>query len=359
MRQLLQKLLMLLLIKLIITIQLSAQQEKLFKLKDPGSWTMVLIPDPQSYVKFEQNQPIMDIITTWIKANIDELNIKLVMCTGDLVDNNTDLIPDPKYGGNQNGWQQWSAISNSFKKLDNVIPYILCVGNHDIETSCGECRYSQFNSFFPPGRNLLTKNLLVEMFPNASGIRTMENAYYQFISPQGVSFLIFSLEFLPRDAVVQDVSNIVHKEQYKNNKVIILTHSYLESDSTRFRNENYPLKDVTNGELLWQKLIASSINIEMVICGHKAGDSHRENVGYRIDKNAGNRNVHQILFNAQWEGGGPNGNGGDGWIRIFEFLPDKKTVFVRTFSPLFAISPSTREKAFRVENYDQYTFKLY
>ena len=92
-----------LIIQSIIVIQLSAQQEKLFKLKDANSWVMVLIPDPQSYVKFEQNQPIFEIITTWIKTNIDALNIKLVMCTGDLVDNNNDIIPDPDYGGNQTG----------------------------------------------------------------------------------------------------------------------------------------------------------------------------------------------------------------------------------------------------------------
>ncbi len=104
-------------------------------------------------------------------------------------------------------------------------------------------------------------------------------------------------------------------------------------DNSRGVKTGYPLKGAT-GEELWQRLIGPSANIEMVLCGHKAGSSHREHVGYRIDKNAGNKDVHQILFNAQWEGGGPNGNGGDGWIHIFEFLPDRKRVSVRTFSPL-------------------------
>jgi len=362
MKHILQKLFILLIIQLIIQLiistQLQAQQEKILKLKNPNSWTMVLIPDPQSYVKSEQNQPIMDIITNWIKANIDEMNIKLVMCTGDLVDNNKDTIPDPKYGGNQNGWQQWNAISRSFKKLDNKVPYILCVGNHDIETSNGEGRYSQFNSWFPPNGNKLTENLLVDMLPNASGIKTMENAYYKFISPQGVPFLIFSLEFNPRDTIVKQAIKIVHQKKYENYKGIILTHSYLKADNTRIKKEDYLLKDVTCGEKLWQELIAPSKNIEMVFCGHIAGNSHRENVGYRVEKNAANKDVHQILFNAQWEGGGPNGNGGDGWIRIFEFSPDKKTVFVKTFSPFFAISPSTVDKAFRTEDYDQFYFTL-
>lgn len=345
----------LLIVHLTIVVYAFAQQDNILKLDDPDSWTMVLIPDPQAYVKFERNQPIMDLITTWIKTNVDELNIELVMCTGDLVDNNTDVIPEPKYGGDQSGWQQWSAISRSFEKLDNVVPYILCVGNHDMEMSPG--RYSQYNSWFAPNRNLLTQNLLVEMFPNASGVKTMENAYYEFTSSQGVPFLIFSLEFIPRDTVVRQAIKIVRQKKYSNYKGIILTHAYLNSDNTREVKTGYPLKGAS-GEDLWQKLIAPSSNIEMVLCGHKAGNSHREHVGYRVDKNAGNRVVHQIMFNAQWEGGGPNGNGGDGWIRIFEFLPDKKTVRVKTFSPLFAISPETSEKSFRTEVFDEFEFKL-
>ena len=349
---------------LIITIKLPchAQLNNNLKwnidLEDPNSWTMVLLPDPQAYVKFERNQPLLDIITTWIKTNKENLNIELVLCTGDIVDNNNSIIPEPKYGGDQTAWQQWEAVSRSFNKLNNIVPYILCVGNHDIETKLGECRYSQFNSWFPPNGNPLTYKILVDMFSNPSGAKTLENAYYEFVSPHGVPFLIFSLEFLPRDTIVQQAIKVVHQEKYNSYKGIILTHSYLETDNTRCIKENYPLKDVTNGEDLWTKLIAPSINLEMVICGHKAGKSHREHVGYRVDNNAGNKNVHQILFNAQWEGGGPNGNGGDGWIRIFEFLPDKKTVLVKTFSPLFALSPETVDKAFRIEDYDQFIFEL-
>ena len=358
MKRLIQFHFILLISHFVLGIQLSAQQEKLLKLKDQNSWTLVLIPDPQTYVKFEQNQPLLDIITTWIKSNADGLNTKLVLCTGDLVDNNNDVIPDPEYGGNQTGRQQWNAISQSFRKLDNKVPYILCVGNHDVETAHGEGRYSQFNSFFPPNGNQLTQNLLVDMFPNASGVKTLENAYYQFISPHGVPFLIFSLEFAPRDTIVHQAIQVAKQEKYENSKGIILTHSYLLSNNSRFQKEGYGLQDVTYGEELWQKLVAPSENIEVVISGHIAGNTHREHVGYRVDKNAGNNNVHQIVFNAQWEGGGPNGNGGDGWIRIFEFFPDKKSVFVRTFSPFFASSPETLDKACRTEDYDQFVFEL-
>ena len=65
-----------------------------------------------------------------------------------------------------------------------------------------------------------------------------------------------------------------------------------------------------------------------------------------------------MVFNAQAMGGGWQGNGGDGWLRILEFMPDGKTVQVRTFSPFFAISPSTWHLAWSKEAYNEFTFVL-
>ena len=54
------------------------------------------------------------------------------------------------------------------------------------------------------------------------------------------------------------------------------------------------------------------------------------------------------------QGGGWEGNGGDGWLRILEFLPDGKTVKVSTYSPLFGISPATKHLAHRTGDIDQF-----
>jgi len=63
-----------------------------------------------------------------------------------------------------------------------------------------------------------------------------------------------------------------------------------------------------------------------------------------------------MTFNAQALGGGWHGNGGDGWLRLLEFQGNR--VSVRTFSPLFAISPSTRPLAWGTEAYQSFTFDL-
>src|SRR6187549_155958 len=88
------------------------------------SWSMIMLPDPQNYVKFSRNQPIFELMTTWIQENIDTLNIKVAVCTGDLVDQNDQMVPDGT-NGNENSPAQWKSVSNAFSRLDGRIPYVV------------------------------------------------------------------------------------------------------------------------------------------------------------------------------------------------------------------------------------------
>ena len=113
------------------------------------------------------------------------------------------------------------------------------------------------------------------------------------------------------------------------------------------------------GAALWRKLVQPSSNIQVVLSGHiGAPDDARAHVGFRADKNAAGKKVSQMVFNAQAMGGGWYGNGGDGWLRILEFMPDGKTIKVKTFSPFFAISPTTQQYAWRREAYDEFSFTI-
>ena len=74
---------------LLATISVAAQQRAdRQELSDPGSSTMILLGDPQGYIKYDLNQPLFDLCTAWIADNVDHLNIKAVLCTGDLVEQN-------------------------------------------------------------------------------------------------------------------------------------------------------------------------------------------------------------------------------------------------------------------------------
>ena len=90
----------------------------------------------------------------------------------------------------------------------------------------------------------------------------------------------------------------------------------------------------------------------------KGTGEYENNVAYRVDKNSAGKDVSQMTFNVQYVGGGPEGNGGDGWLRILEFMPDGKTIKVRTYSPLFGISKLTRHLAYRTVPYDQFDIIL-
>ncbi len=331
------------------------------KLTNKNSWSMIVLPDPQTYIKFEQNQPIFSLMTRWIKQNKEKLNIKLVLCEGDLVQQN-NITKGDGINGNQNSLQQWKAIREAFSVLDTIVPYILCTGNHDYGYHSAENRHSQLNSFFVPSEMPTTKNILAGMMPNAFGEKTLENAYYEFTSPFDVKYLIISLEYNPRKTIVEQTKKLISQEKYSDYRVIILTHSYMLSmnDKNKLIDNDYSkLKDITKGKELWENLIFPSKNIDLVFCGHIAGlKGFKDNVGYRKDKNAAGNFVHQMLFNAQADGGGWNGNGGDGWLRILEFLPDKKTIIIKTYSPLFGISPTTKKKAWRKKSYDNFNIEL-
>lgn len=327
-------------------------------LSNPGSWSVIMLPDPQTYQKFERNQPLFELMTAWISDNIKKLNIQLVMCTGDLVEQNEMINPDG-IGGDQPSRRQWASVAKAFNRLDGKVPYILAAGNHDYGYSNISVRRSNYNQYFPVDKNFLTQKMVREVTVNAEGIPTLENAAYEFVSPQGRNFLFFTLEFAPRDTVLAWAKKVAALEKYKNHMAAILTHSYLSSENTRIQKENYPVADGNYGEAMWKKLVQPSANFQLVFSGHIGGENDaRAHVGFRQDKNTVGKKVSQMVFNAQAMGGGWHGNGGDGWLRILEFLPDGKTVKVKTFSPLFAISPTTQQFAWRTAPYDEFEFLI-
>ena len=88
-----------------------AQQQKYTapSLSDSNSWSIIMLPDPQTYQKFERNQPLFELMTAWISENIEKLNIQLVMCTGDLVEQNEMINPNG-IAANQASKQQWASV---------------------------------------------------------------------------------------------------------------------------------------------------------------------------------------------------------------------------------------------------------
>jgi len=339
-------------------------------LENKDSWSVVMIPDVQNYIKYNRNQPILDIMMSWIEDNLDSLNIKMVICVGDLVEQ-SDII-NQGYDGDQSAQKQWETVSKAFSRLNGKVPYIAASGNHDYTIDKTGKRSSRYADFFQIDQNWKNRKSIVQNSTNEDGIPTLENSAYELKSLNGKDYLFMTVEYAPRDTVLTWAKRIAQMEQYNNHRIVLTTHAYLDAKDKRTSGQNrwfiyepysinnqiqkgpmIPLPYSNNGEQIWKKLIEPSSNIEMVLCGHISGE------GYRQDKNQSGKSVHQILFDAQSMGGGHRyGNGGDGWLRVLEFFPDNKTVKVKTFSPLFGISPTTQEHAWKSDARNEFTFQF-
>ena len=201
---------------------------------------------------------------------------------------------------------------------------------------------------------------------------------FEFTAPDGREMLIFALEWGVRQEVIDWANTVAGREEYQEHTAVLLTHAYLYSDSERYdwTNKNTdndvpgntfsgraqganpytygtadlreePAVHTNDGEDLWRELVSRHGNFEMTFNGHVIVGGQ---LGFRTDAGADGQTVNQMLFNAQ-----ADANGGDGWLRLLEFLPDGETVQVKTFSPY-------RERlgldAWRTDPANQFTFKL-
>jgi hypothetical protein len=299
----------------------------------PGSFTIVALPDTQIYCEKYPRHFINQ--TRWIVENQEKYKIKFVTHLGDITNRNTP--------------EQWEVAQEALRVLDGEVPYSLVLGNHD----CG------------PGGNCTTRDTLLNEYVSLktiSGQRTfggvkeegrLDNSYHTF-EAGGNKFLVLALEFGPRDETVAWADRIVAR--YPQHRVLLTTHAYMYYDDTRYdwtkfgkdqkwNPHAYGTAKLAGGtndaQQLWDKLIAKHPNFFMTLNGHVLEDGLGRLTTPRQDAN----DVHQMLVNYQMKT-----EGGEGFLRLIEFLPDKRTVQVKAFSP----STGT----FKTDPQNQFTLQL-
>ncbi|MBN2210119.1 MAG: metallophosphoesterase [Sedimentisphaerales bacterium] len=277
----------------------------------PGSWTLAILPDTQHY---SQSYPGLFLMqTSWLAQNRDRFNIAFTLHLGDITNRNTP--------------QEWQNAQNAMKILDGVIPYALATGNHDYEGKNTPNYNTGINGYFLPSK--------AEEQPTFGGMKEpghLENTYHLF-EAGGCSWIVISLEWAPRDEMVEWANAIMSK--HPDRFGILITHAYLYFDNQRYDHTKghqawNPYKSdapgtKNDGQELWDKLVRKH-NFVFVFNGHVL----RDGTGYRADKNDAGKTVHQVLSNFQMRP-----LGGEGYMRLMEFLPDGKTVKIRSYSPLY------------------------
>jgi hypothetical protein len=289
--------------------------------------TLVVLPDTQFYAAGYPE--IFRAQTTWIAENHVAANLVAVLHEGDIVDGANDPA-------------QWQVASDSFARLDGVLPYLVLAGNHDEDAD----RHGLMDQYFPPSR--------FNQYPWFMGTfeaGKTENSVATVRIGSSV-WLLLALEFGPRHAVVAWADAIL--KAFPTTPAILVTHAYLYNDGSRydvnktppqsFEPDGYnytPLEGMNDGEELWQKLIVGNENVKLVLSGHCLGDpANAMPAAARLTsvRPSGSK-VHQMLANYQICADMscftdyPELRGGNGYLRLLEFDETGGTIHVRTYSP--------------------------
>jgi hypothetical protein len=299
--------------------------------RQAAPFAVVVLPDTQYYAA--DHPEILEAQARWILAQRDAARIALVAHEGDIVD--------------QDEPAQWERAARSLHRLDGAVPYVLSLGNHDYARA-GRfiSRSTRAGQYFPPaafaGR---------PWFKGTFEPGRIENSF-EIVDAGGQSWLILSLEFGPRDAVLGWADHIA--KRYSDLPAIVVTHAYLRSNDSRYDhlvhadpgfNPHLYLGDdrpgaVNDGEEVWRKLIALNDNILFVLCGHDLGDG----VGRLTSARADGTRVQQLLANFQM---GPLGGGG--FLRLMSFFPERRRVEVQTYSPYLDRFKTDPDNQFELE----------
>jgi hypothetical protein len=279
-----------------------------------GSMMLAVLPDTQFYSLLFPG--IYSAQTSWIASNARERRIPYVLHLGDIVNNNTPA--------------EWVHAYQSMSLLDGVVPYALATGNHDYGPS-GDAttRDTLLNDYFP-----FKKQAGMPTFGGAYQDGKLENTYHLFTAG-GRDFIVISLEWGPRDEVVAWANTVM--DMHPERDGILITHAYMNNNDRRYdwADQAHPQDfdphaygtpgGVNDGEELWQKLVRKH-RFVFTLNGHVLGDG----TGYMASVTDLGNTCHQILSNYQFRN-----LGGEGYLRLMEFLRDGKTVKVFTYSPLY------------------------
>jgi hypothetical protein len=294
-----------------------------------GAFTLAVLPDTQYYSLSYPGIYLSQV--SWIVSNVQRLRIPYVFHLGDVVDQNTPL--------------EWARASKAMWLLEGIVPYTITTGNHDLGPSGGATtRDTLLNQYFSYERTATWPT-----FGGAYEAGKLENTYHLF-SAGGRDYIVMSLEWGPRDEVVQWADSVMAQNPRRYG--ILVTHAYLNWNDKRYdHTDTVNPQDfnpyqygtaggVNDGEQLWQKLVRKHAFI-MTLNGHVLGDG----TGYLASVTDKGNICHQMMSNYQFRQ-----LGGEGYMRLLEFEEDAKTVKVYTYSPLY--------DSFLVEPDQSYTIVL-
>ncbi|MCZ8511647.1 metallophosphoesterase [Paenibacillus filicis] len=264
------------------------------------AFSIIIIPDTQTALR--HNPHLMEPMAQWIADHARELNVKMVLQLGDIVDS----------GANDEG-QFVTALATMDRMAKANLPFLICPGNHDYDNLLSQDRsLRMFNQYFGP--HIYRDQ---EWFGGLFEEGCAANMYVK-LEAEGRKLLALALEFGPRDGVLAWADSVL--EAHRDYEVIVITHCFMHIRGERTKSgdglnpKNYAGSlDANDGEDVWQKSLRKHPNVITVFSGHHVPG----NVSYRVDLGEHGNPVFQSFQNWQM-----TENGGEGRFRVLTFLAD-------------------------------------
>jgi hypothetical protein len=264
-------------------------------------FTIVALPDTQFYS--ESYPATFATQTQWIKDNTISKNIAFTVHLGDITDSqHSKSVPVE---------EEWTNAKNAMDILKGL-KYSILPGNHDNLVK-GKIVNTFFNSVFPY-TDFEKYSWYCDHYPQNGN----QNSY-SLVDISGQRLLILSIGYFgPLTQPANELSKMfdwANKAiaKYPERRVIVVTHSMIDNMG-EFSRE---------GILLWERVIKQQKNVFLVLGGHNCTETTVTRSG-----ESGNL-VYILLSDYQCDK-----NGGNGYLRLLEFIPSKSVIHVETFSPL-------------------------
>ncbi|RKX46545.1 MAG: hypothetical protein DRP64_03030, partial [Verrucomicrobia bacterium] len=270
-----------------------------------AAFKMVAIPDTQRLARF--NPAEMEGQTQWIVDNAVAEDIAFVTYLGDVVDDGSNIT-------------QWNNATDAIDLLDGVVPYSVCMGNHDLHDTTnrlagateyidrfGSSRYSGYSWYGGSHRDL---------------------DHYQIFNADGRDWLHINFEYMPDSESLLWAQRVI--DANPTLPVIVSTHAFLTADGELSGNPASSQMGVISngGESQWYQFVKQNDQIFLVMNGHYFDNGGTDlGVANTNIVNSYGHDVFMMCINFQGI------NDDDAHFRILEFDSANNEINATTYDP--------------------------
>ena len=258
----------------------------------PEVYTIAWMSDTQHYSR--EFPDTFYAMTEYLKEAREELNLKYVIHTGDIVASSTKEV-------------QWERAKEAMASIAHI-PTGVCAGNHDVKNSKKD--YSYYYEHF--GRDACSYRICYgESYKDNRG-------HYDLMDIEGSRLLFLYMGYGVEQEGIEWMQDVI--ERHPDRAVIVCTHAYFDT--------NLSLHE--DGELIKREIVEKYPNVYMVLGGHRYNVAR---VPEEIDDDGDgtpDRTVQQMICNYQ----AADSHGGSGYMMFFEVDEALGEIRGYTYSPL-------------------------